>query len=315
MSVPASFTAAVHRLGIVVYVEAMNAMARPWPRPNEELLRELVAHLRSNRDALRDEWVRRIIDANLLAEMNREELVAEAATLLDNYMEVLETGSTEALQDYARSLSERIIPRGVQVHAVLGIVLLLRDVLARSLFNKYQGDVDWFNRVMDAYEPAANRIASTVAVSFVLEREKTIMQQQEAIREISTPVLQLRPGLLILPIIGVIDPFRARQLTTQLLKSIRVNRAKVVVMDITGVPSVDSKVANHLVQTVEAARLMGASTILTGLSPEIAQALVVLGVDLSKMSTVSDLQGGLEEAERLLGYHVARKIERAASGS
>jgi rsbT co-antagonist protein RsbR len=188
---------------------------------------------------------------------------------------------------------------------VLGIVLLLRDVLARSLFEKYQGDFGLLNKVLDAYEPAANRIATTVAVGFVQERERVIRQQQEAIRELSTPVLQVRERLLILPIIGVVDSERARQLTEQLLRGVRSNRAKVVVMDITGVPSVDATVANHLVQTVEASRLLGATVIVTGLSPEIAQTLVTIGVDLTKMNTVGDLQGGIEEAEALLGYKVA----------
>ena len=108
------------------------------------------------------------------------------------------------------------------------------------------------------------------------------------------------------PMIGVLDSERARQLTEQLLTGIRTHRAKVVVIDITGVPDVDETVANHLVQTVDASRLMGASVIITGLSPLIAQTLVTIGVDLSKMDTIGDLQGGLEEAERLLGYTVGR---------
>jgi rsbT co-antagonist protein RsbR len=239
---------------------------------NADLLTELVAHLRNNRTQLRQEWARRI---------------------------------GEALQDYALNLSERIIPRGVETDEVLGIVLLLRDVLARSLFQKYQTDFDYLNQVLDAYEPAANRIANTVGVNFVQERERVIRQQQEAIRELSTPVLQVRERLLILPIIGVLDGQRARQLTEQLLRGIRANRARVVVIDITGVPTIDSTVANHLVQTVDASRLMGASVIITGLSPEIAQTLVTLGVDLSKVNAVGDLQGGIEEAERLLGYQVS----------
>jgi len=268
------------------------------------MLRELVSHLRQNRTQLREEWARRITDAQLLTAMSQEEIFSEATSVYDNYVEVLETGSVEALQAYARNLSERIIPRGVETHEVLGIVLLLRDVLARSLFKKYQADFELLNQVLDAYEPAANRIANTVGVSFVQERERIIRQQQEAIRELSTPVLQVRERLLILPIIGVIDSQRARQLTEQLLRGIRNNRAKVVVVDITGVPTIDSTVANHLVQTVEASRLMGASVIITGLSSEIAQTLVTIGVDLSKMNAVGDLQGGIEEAERLLGYKV-----------
>src|SRR5437867_1911033 len=278
----------------------------------DELLRELVAHLRENRSALREEWARRIREARLLTAMTDEEMFTEVTSVYDNYVEVLETGSVEALQDYARDLSERIIPRGVETDEVLGIVLLLRDVLARSLFDKYRQDFELLNRVLDAYEPAANRIANTVGVSFVQERERVIRQQQEAIRELSTPVLQVRERLLILPIIGVLDDQRARQLTEQLLRGIRNNRARVVVIDITGVPDIDSTVANHLVQTVEASRLMGASVIITGLSSEIALTLVTIGVDLSKMNAVGDLQGGIEEAERLLGYTVSITSEANA---
>src|SRR5437660_10722790 len=269
------------------------------------LLRELVAHLRQNRTQLREEWARRITEARLRTAMSADEMFAEATAVYDNYLEALETGSIEALEAYARNLSERIIPRGVEtVDEVVGILLLLRDVLARSLFAKYRQNFDLLSRVLDAYEPAANRIAITAAVGFVQERERVIRQQQEAIRELSTPVLPVRERLLILPIIGIIDPQRARQLTEQLLHGIRVNRAKVVVMDITGVPAMDATVANHLVQTVEAARLLGATVIVTGLSPEIAQTLVNIGVDLGKMNTVGDMQGGIEEAERLLGYRV-----------
>ena len=278
---------------------------------NADLLTELVAHLRNNRTQLRQEWARRIGEARLLTALTQEEIFSEATSVYDNYVEVLETGSVEALQDYARNLSERIIPRGVETDEVLGIVLLLRDVLARSLFQKYQTDFDYLNQVLDAYEPAANRIANTVGVNFVQERERVIRQQQEAIRELSTPVLQVRERLLILPIIGVLDGQRARQLTEQLLRGIRANRARVVVIDITGVPTIDSTVANHLVQTVDASRLMGASVIITGLSPEIAQTLVTLGVDLSKVNAVGDLQGGIEEAERLLGYQVSMETPGA----
>ena len=288
-------------------------VAQPSFESPAALLTELVLHLRENRTQLREEWARRVTEDQLLTAMTKEEIFAEATTVYDNYVAVLETGSVEALQAYARDLSERIIPRGVEANEVVGIVLLLRDVLGRSLLEKYQSDLVLLNRVMDAYEPASNRIANTVAVSFVQERERIIRQQQEAIRELSTPVLQVRERLLILPIIGVIDSQRARQVTEQLLRGIRANRAKVVVIDITGVPTVDSTVANHLVQTVDASRLMGATVIVTGLSSEIAQTLVTIGVDLTKMKTVGDLQGGIEEAERLLGYKVI--LEESAKES
>lgn len=146
--------------------------------------------------------------------------------------------------------------------------------------------------------------------TYIDSRERTIKAlQQEVIQELSTPVLPFREGMLLLPIIGQIDSQRARQLTEHLLVSIRANRAKVIVIDITGVATVDSRVANHLVQTVDAARLMGAKVVISGISPEIALTMVTLGIDLGPVYTVGDLQNGIEHAERLLGYRVEKIAE------
>src|SRR5262249_50703183 len=98
--------------------------AAPVTESTAALLRELVGHLRLSRTQLREEWARRITESRLMTAMTREEIFAEATSVYDNYVEVLETGSVEALQAYARNLSERIIPRGVETHEVLGIVLL-----------------------------------------------------------------------------------------------------------------------------------------------------------------------------------------------
>src|SRR5690606_37930386 len=153
----------------------------PGGESHVEVLLELVAHLRQGRSPLREEWARRIMGARFLTAMTNDEILAEVSSVFDNYLGALETGSIEALEAYARDLSERIIPRGVETHEVVGIVLLLRDVLARSLFSKYGANEQVLTRVLDAYEPAANRIANTVAVGFVQERERIIRQQQEAI--------------------------------------------------------------------------------------------------------------------------------------
>src|ERR671930_1650499 len=244
--------------------------------------------------------------------MGGEESFSPASAHYDNYVDALETVSVETLQGYARDLSERIIARNVETDQVLGIVLLLRDVLERSLFANYGQDAEVLNQILDAYEPAANRIMVTVGVSFVEERERVIRQQQEAIRKLSTPVMKLRERLLLLPIIGALDTERTRQLTEQLLEEVRAQRGQVVVIDITGVAAIDGAVANHLIQTVESVRLMGADTILTGLSLEIAQTLVDLDVDLARMKTVGDLQGGLEDAEGLLRH---RLDETGTSGN
>jgi rsbT co-antagonist protein RsbR len=171
--------------------------------------------------------------------------------------------------------------------------------------------LEGFQKLM-ALKKVATFDLTLIVDTLVFERERVIRQQQEAIRELSTPVLQIRDRMLLLPIIGVIDTDRARLVTESLLRAIRLNRAKVVVMDVTGVATVDSKVANHLLQTVAAARLMGALVIVTGLSADVAQSLVALGIDVAKLNTVGDLQGGVEDAERLLGFQVVQSTDGVA---
>jgi rsbT co-antagonist protein RsbR len=193
---------------------------------------------------------------------------------------------------------------GLDTRVFLGAFAQLLRHISGAVTKRYE------RTPMEAHEnlTSLNKIAffdvGLITDILVYERERTIRQQQEAIRELSTPVLQIRERLLLLPIIGVIDTHRARLITETLLRSIRANRAKVIVMDITGVATIDSRVANHLLQTVAAARLMGAMVIVTGLSSEVAQSLVALGIELTKLNTIGDLQGGLDEAERILGLRV-----------
>ena len=210
-------------------------------------------------------------------------------------------------------------PSYVEERLNLGMLYALAGLDPRVFLGAYHhlmGTVGF--RVMEEYQrrPAegfANFMAlqkiaffdlSLIVDVIVLERERVIRQQQEAIRELSTPVMQVRERLLILPIIGALDGQRVRQLTQHLLDTIRARRAKVVVMDVTGVPRVDAAVANHLVQTVSAARLIGATTVVTGLSAQLSAAFIALGVDMTALNTAGDLQGGIEQAERLLGYSV-----------
>jgi rsbT co-antagonist protein RsbR len=274
------------------------------------LLRELVDHFNKLRDSLRKQWVEMMTAKGFLAGLSQEEIQNESITICDTFIGCLEKGKYTAAEEYATRMAERGVLSNMTPEQILGGMLTLRDVYGRSLFERYQQSLQRLLKALDIYEPVANKILSIVALAFLEEREKVVRQQQEAIRELSTPVLQFREGMLLLPIVGVIDTQRARQLTEQLLHAIRTYRAKVAVIDITGVPAVDSKVANHLLQTVEACRLMGSTVITTGLSPEIAQALVALGVDLSKMRTVGDLRGGIEEADLIQGYKMVRATER-----
>jgi rsbT co-antagonist protein RsbR len=112
--------------------------------------------------------------------------------------------------------------------------------------------------------------------------------------------------ILVLPLIGTIDTARAQQIMENLLEAVVKARAAVVIIDITGVPVVDTKVANHLLKTVQATRLLGADAVLTGVSPHNAQTLVRLGVDLTKVSTKSSLQAGLKLAFELTRQKVSK---------
>lgn len=204
------------------------------------------------------------------------------------------------------AIHERI---GSQLKSYLGMYSFFLRSVARRLFDTYSEDpghaLDCFLSLMKL-----SFLDISLAIdTYIDAREQTIREQQDAIRQLSTPVLPFRRGILILPIVGMIDTYRASQLTEQLLRSIRSNRARLVVIDITGVPFVDSRVAAHLVQTVEAARLMGTTTIVSGVSPEVALTMVTMGAELGQVETVGDLQSGIERAEYLSGYQAMKISE------
>ncbi|MBN1937790.1 MAG: GAF domain-containing protein [Anaerolineae bacterium] len=137
-----------------------------------------------------------------------------------------------------------------------------------------------------------------------LNRE-SIEAQERLIRELSAPLIPITQDILVLPLIGVIDSVRAQQIMESMLQGVEGYDAEVVIIDITGVPVLDTSVANHLIQMTNAAALLGAKTVLVGIMPSVAQTLVELGVDLSSIITRNNLQGGVEYALRLQGLHIA----------
>jgi rsbT co-antagonist protein RsbR len=195
------------------------------------------------------------------------------------------------------AVHERI---GLPVKSYLGMYNFYLRAVASHLADAYPTDPQ---RVLSTFLSLMKLTFLDIGLAidtYIYSRERTIVRQQTALQELPTPVLQVREGLLIVPVIGTLDARRARRLTEQLLAAIRAERARVVVIDITGVLAVDSQVANHLVQTIEAARLMGARVILAGISPDIAQTMVRLGVDMRGIATVGDLQSAIDWADRLL---------------
>lgn len=211
----------------------------------------------------------------------------------------------------ARAQGAMYASLGVPFAAWLELTTAFKRMVVEEMSKRFASEPERMRNAVLAMDRYIDVSIAAIGEAYLQTKEELIGKQQRAILELSTPVLPLRERLLILPIVGVLDTRRARQLTEQLLHAIRDHRAKVVVVDITGVPAVDSKVANHLLQTVKAARLMGAHVVVTGLSPEVSQALVALGVELSTLHTVGDLQGGIELAEEQLGYRLV-KIPRPA---
>lgn len=147
--------------------------------------------------------------------------------------------------------------------------------------------------------------------SFTAVREATIRAQSAALQELSAPIIPIYSGILVLPLIGTIDTQRATKIMETLLEGVAERNARVVLLDITGVPIVDTSVAHHLIQAARSVRLLGAEIVLVGIRPEIAQTMVQLGVDLSGIVTMADLQGGVAYALAQLDLAIVPKARAA----
>jgi rsbT co-antagonist protein RsbR len=144
------------------------------------------------------------------------------------------------------------------------------------------------------------------AVEDLQQAQRAMRDQARAIEELSTPVVQLWKGILMVPLVGSIDDRRAQRLVETLLTAISEHEADTVLLDITGVTTVDTVVANHLIRTIQAARLLGAHPMLVGISAEIAQTLVTLGVDLSTIPTSANVEQGLQASFRTIGLRITQ---------
>lgn len=242
----------------------------------------------------------------MLKSRSTQEMEAQSLRSRDLMGRALREGEWKPYLEDLRTQGATYAQSGMEFSGWFDIVTLFQGALLPRIIQKWSGDPSRLSAIILADTRFMGIVLRVIGEEYLLIKDEASRRRQAAILELSTPVLQVRERMLVLPVIGVVDSERARQLTEQLLHAIRSNRARVVVMDITGVPMVDSHVANHLVQTVEAARLMGAVVIVTGLSPDVARALATLGLDLSKLNTVGDLQGGIEEADRVIGLRVAR---------
>jgi rsbT co-antagonist protein RsbR len=212
----------------------------------------------------------------------------------------------KALRQFFANFSQQIQVRGGDMDEFVRYVHFLQRVFLENLEADKSVSFEKTREILLLLGVIFNDIILDVFHIYLEGKEKTILAQQEELRQTSTPITEIWDGVLTLPIIGSLDSSRTMIVMEKLLQRIESDRARVVVIDVTGVMAIDSQVSHHLIQMIRATGLMGATAILTGIRPEIARALTSLNIDLSAVTTRSKLSEGLKEAFRQLQIEVSR---------
>lgn len=218
----------------------------------------------------------------------------------------LDDDQWDDLRAVLADVSRERVSRGVTPTEMATFVLALKTPLFKRLEAQLDSDhsvlirdVMLVTRLVDAFAIYTNEI-------FINEREQIIDRQRQEMLELSTPVVELWDRVLTLPLIGTLDSARAQEVMENLLQTILERQAEVVIMDITGVGTVDTQVAQHLLRAAAAVRLMGAECIISGISPMIAQTMVQLGIDVGTVSTRSSIRTALSDALLTVGYVIKK---------
>jgi rsbT co-antagonist protein RsbR len=211
----------------------------------------------------------------------------------------------EALRIFFSNVSKHLLIRGGKMDDLVRYIQFLQRSFLDTLQDDKKVGLDDTRAILLLLSNIFNELSLEVFQTYLKEKEQTILAQQEELRETSTPITEIWDGVLTLPIIGILDSSRTMVVMESLLNRIASDRAKAVVMDVTGVRSIDSQVSHHLIQMMRAIQLMGADAILTGIRPEIARALTSLNIDLGNVTTRATLSDGLKEAFRRMNIHVS----------
>ncbi len=290
--------------------KAKTGKTKAQPKPVHKLLIELLM-LNAGRisDVIEREGQEIFGQANLLS---KEEITDYSLEFLELFASLLHAGERidrrgpeyRALREFFNGFSRRIRARGASLDEFVRYIQFLQRVFLENLDASEGVSFEDARAVIVLLGSLFNDIILDIFHIYLEEKERTIQAQQEELRQTSAPVTEIWDGVLTLPIIGTLDSSRAMTVMERLLGRIERDRAKAVVMDVTGVSSIDTQVSHHLVQMIRAISLMGAEPILTGIRPEIARSLTSLNIDLGRVTTRSTLAEGLKEAFRRLGVHV-----------
>ena len=215
------------------------------------------------------------------------------------------------LRDMLAGLSTARARHGFSPTETATFILSFKQPLFERLREEYRTDSEGLARELWTATLLLDRLGLLTTELFLKGREDTIVRQQREMLELSTPVVSLWEGILAVPLIGTLDSERTQMVMENLLQRIVDTGASIAIVDITGVPTVDTLVAQHLLKTVAAARLMGAECIISGIRPQIAQTIVHLGVDLGNVATKATLADALVLAMGRLGASVTKAAPRA----
>ena len=268
------------------------------------------------KSAILDAWMQAQLANKTLRPdlMSREELLAQSREFLDIFQGAVGTGnftdtSAPEYRPVLRLLEDISISRtrqGFSPAETATYVFSLKDTLLAFLQETYAGQPDVLNREVIQLSKLLDGFDLLTFEAYVKGREEIIHRQQQELLELSTPVIKVWEGVLTLPLIGTLDSARTQVVMESLLQQIVATGASIAILDISGVPAVDTLVAQHLLKTVAATRLMGAECIISGIRPEIAQTMVGLGVDLSSVKTKATMAEALKEALKLAGVKIVR---------
>ena len=247
--------------------------------------------------------------ANLLS---KEEINDYSLEFLELVVMLLQSGNQldrrsaefSALRKFFTTFSQQIQARGSNLDEFVRYIQFLQRVFLDNLEADATVDFAQSREILLLLGSIFNDIILDVFHVYLEEKERTIQAQQEELRQTSTPITEIWDGVLTLPIIGTLDSTRTMMVMENLLSRIEAERARVVVIDVTGVMAIDSQVSHHLIQMIRAVGLMGADAVLTGIRPEIARSLTSLNIDLGEVTTRATLSEGLKEAFRRLRVEV-----------